>query len=161
MMLAGILICGSLHGQNTRAQKDSIKTARISRLIDTFYFRFDAEMVFPLGGRSRHLTGDNYDLVVSKDTITAYLPYFGRAYSAPMDPTQGGIQFTSKDFTYTTTRGKKGGWDIAFRFKDGGDVQQMGLNITQDGYATLQVTSINRQSITFNGTITKRKKRKG
>jgi hypothetical protein len=160
LFAGGILICGSLQAQSTKAQKDSLKTAHISHLIDTAYFRFKAEWALPLGGHNRYLTSDYYDLTVSKDTITAYLPYFGRAYVAPMDPSQNGIQFTAKNFTYTTAPRKKGGWDISMKFKDAGDVQQMQLTVTQDGSASLTVTSVNRQSISFNGHITGRTKRR-
>lgn len=142
----------------SKATRDSLKTARIAHLVDTFYFRFSADMALPMGGQTRHLTGGYYDLKVSKDTVVAYLPYYGRAYVAPMDPTKGGIEFTSKDFTYTTTARKKGGWDISFQFKDAGDVKQMQLSVSTAGYASLQVTSINRQSISFNGEVRARKK---
>ena len=46
------------------------------------------------GYRSIYLS-PYYYLKVSKDTVVAYLPYFGRAYTAPADPTEGGIKFTS------------------------------------------------------------------
>jgi hypothetical protein len=160
----GSFVCGGVQAQSksqSKAQKDSIKMARISLLVDTVYYRFKAEMALPLGGHNRYLTGDNYDLEVSKDTIVAYLPYFGRAYSAPIDPSQGGIRFTSTNFTYTTSPRRKGGWDVSMKFKDAKDVQQMMLTVTQDGYATLQVTSVNRQSISFNGYISGRKKGRG
>ena len=106
-----------------------------------------------MSGRTRQLTSD-YDVKVTKAQVVSYLPYFGRAYSAPIDPSQGGIQFTSKDFDYTTTPRKKGGWDIQLKPKDYRDVQQMSLSITEDGYASLQVTSTNRQLISFTGYIT-------
>jgi hypothetical protein len=165
ILLAGALFCcyGSLQAQDSPAQsskqrKEAVKEAYVGHLVDTAYFRFKAEWVLPLGGRSRYLTSDYYDLTVSRDTIVAYLPYFGRAYSAPMDPSQNGIQFTSKDFIYTTTPRKKGGWNISIKFNDAGDVKQMELTVTTDGNASLQVTSVNRQSISFNGHITGRKK---
>ena len=113
----------------------------------------------PMSGPTRQLNYD-YDLKVSKDTINAYLPYFGRAYTAPMDPTQGGIQFISKDFEYTVTPGKKQGWDIVIKPKDVQDVQLMNLSVSSEGYATLQVTSTSKQPISFNGVIMERKSKK-
>jgi hypothetical protein len=112
-----------------------------------------------MSGRVRQLTPD-YDLKITKSSIVSYLPYFGRAYSAPLDPTQGGIQFTSKDFEYTATPRNKGGWDVLIKPKDYRDVQQMTLTISSTGYATLQVTSINRQPISFNGYIRAPKNRR-
>jgi hypothetical protein len=70
-----------------------------------------------------------------------------------MDPGQGGIKFTSKDFDYTATPRTKGGWDVQIKPKDYRDVQQLNLRISEDGYASLQVTSTSRQTISFNGYI--------
>ncbi|HEY4108838.1 DUF4251 domain-containing protein [Puia sp.] len=113
---------------------------------------FKAQTAMPLSGRVRNLTSD-YDLKVSQTAIVSYLPYYGQAYVAPMDPSKGGLDFTSKDFSYTSTPGKKQGWTVTIKPRDYKDVQSMTLSISSDGYATLQVISTNRQSISFNGVI--------
>jgi hypothetical protein len=87
------------------------------------------------------------------DSIVSFLPYFGRAYSAPLDPTKGGIQFTSTDFEYDQTARNKGGWIINIKPRDVQDVRQLTLTVTQSGSASLQVISTNRQGISFNGRI--------
>ena len=53
-------------------------------------YTFVAQTAIPVGGRSINLD-NSYSLKVSKDTIESYLPYFGRAYTAPMSSTEGGI----------------------------------------------------------------------
>ena len=141
-----------INAQDSKQDKQAAKEAAIKSLVDSQSYVFVAQSALPLSGRVRQLTSD-YDLRVSKSSITSYLPYFGRAYQAPIDPTQGGIQFTSKDFEYTATQGKKGGWDVRIKPKDYKDVQQMNLNISASGYGTLQVLSTNRQPISFNGYI--------
>jgi hypothetical protein len=145
----------------SRAQnaKDNDKAAATKQLIEAKQYVFIAQSAMPLSGRVRQLTPD-YDLKVKKDTIVSWLPYFGRAYSAPMDPTQGGIQFTSTSFQYTVTPRKKGGWDISIKPGDARDVQQMQLSVSETGYASLQVISVNRQAISFNGYITAIKEKK-
>ncbi len=125
----------------------------IAALVSSQNYVFTAQSAMPMSGPVRQLSSD-YNLKVSKTSIISSLPYFGQAYVAPMDPTKGGIQFTSKDFEYTATPRKKGGWDVLIKPKDYKDVQQMSLNISEAGYTTLQVTSANRQSISFNGYIT-------
>jgi hypothetical protein len=60
-----------------------------------------------------------------KDTINAYLPFYGKAYSIPYGSNEGGIKFTSTDFNYTLTPKKKGSWDITIIPKDYRDVQQI------------------------------------
>lgn len=93
---------------------------------------------------------------VSKDSLVTYLPYFGRAYSAPIGTSDGGFQFTSTDFAYSTEARKKGGWLIKIKPNDNRDIQQMFLTVTESGSASLQVTSTNRQPISYNGYVVKR-----
>jgi len=150
-LLIAIACSGRLMAQD---KKDKIK-----ELVEAQSYVFKAQTALPMSGRTRQLTGE-YNLQVAKDSLISYLPYFGRAYVAPMDPTKGGIQFTSRKFGYTVSNGKKGGWTISIKPTDAGDVRQMTLLLSEDGYGTLQVTSNNRQPITFNGYVTAREPRK-
>jgi Domain of unknown function (DUF4251) len=135
------------------------KKVAIKNVVETQQYIFKAQYALPMSGRSMALTSD-YDLVVSKSTVIAYLPYFGRAYQAPIDPTQGGIKFTSTQFQYTKQNSKKDGWDISIIPKDAPDIQKLNLHISSNGYATLQVTSTQRQFISFNGYIEENKQPK-
>jgi hypothetical protein len=76
-----------------------------------------------------------------------------------MDPSKNAMDFTTKDFDYSTTPQKKGGWIVTIKPKDYKEVQQMTLNISSDGYASLQVISTNRQAISYNGVIVAPSKR--
>jgi len=146
---------------HTKAQdnKQSTKEAAIKNMVDSQNYVFVAQTALPMSGRTRQLTSD-YDLQVSKTSIISYLPYFGRAYQAPLDPTKNSLDFTSKDFDYAATPGKKSGWRVTIKPKDNRDVQQMTLNISSSGYGILQVTSTNRQPISFNGYIKAPRKKK-
>lgn len=111
------------------------------------------------GGSSINLTGSQYDVRVTKDSIVAYLPYYGRSFSAPMDPTQGGIKFTSKDFTYTESKNKKGSYTIQINTKDvKRENYRFTINISTTGYASLTASSMNKQPIIFNGYLDEPKK---
>ncbi|WP_298741381.1 DUF4251 domain-containing protein [uncultured Chitinophaga sp.] len=156
-LLKGML-CLAIGLASTKTMLAQDKKAEIKELIDARSYVFKAQTMLPMGGRSRQLTTD-YDLKIAKDSIISYLPYFGRAYTAPIDPSKGGLQFKSKDFEYTIENKRKGGWDIVIRPKDANDVRQMSLMISEEGYGSLQVLSNNRQPITFNGYITAREKR--
>ena len=152
-LLVLVYCCQSVvQAQDSKQDKKDAKTAAIRNIVDSQNYVFKAQSAMPLSGPVRQLSSE-YDCKVTKATITCYLPYFGRAYSAPIGSTQGGIQFTSKDFEYKATARKKGGWDIRIKPKDYRDVQQIYINISENGYGTLQVTSTNRQSISFNGYI--------
>ena len=128
------------------------KKAAMKSLVESKNYVFRAQTAIPQTGQARNLTSI-YDLKITTNAIVCDLPYFGRAY-APVDPNEGGIQFTSKDFTYTAKPTKKGGWEIAIKPNDiSADVRQMWLTITSDGYATLRVIGNNRNPISFSGQI--------
>src|SRR3954466_3781221 len=88
-----------LYAQGSKENKQAAKDAAVKNMVDSQTYVFVAQTVLPLSGRTRQLTSD-YDMKVTRTSITCDLPYFGRAYQAPIDPTQGGIHFTSKDFEY-------------------------------------------------------------
>ena len=124
----------------------------VKTMVESGQYIFVAEFAIPMSGRTITLTSE-YDLAVSRDSLIAYLPYYGRAYQAPLDPAQGGIKFTSVKFDYKTTKAKKGSWDISMATKDQSDNNRLSLHIASNGRATLVVTGTFRQSITFTGYI--------
>lgn len=155
LLLLAIFFAGAGFGHAQTSDND-----KITRLIEAKRYTFKAETAIPQRGGTRYLSSE-YDLKVSKDTVIAFLPYFGRAYTAPMDPTKGGIKFTSTDFTYTTEK-KKRGWDITITPKDArdADVRYLVLSISNNGYGSLRVISNNRDGISFSGYITQSKEKR-
>jgi hypothetical protein len=152
-----LLTTDNISAQNSKKDKQAEQEAIIKDLIASQRYIFKAQTVMPSAGRVRNLSS-GYDVKVSKDTVIAYLPYFGRAYSAPINTTDGGIKFTSTNFTYKLTERKKGGWDIEIQPKDASDVQRLNFSVSSNGYTTLQVINTNRQPISFYGSVMKRKK---
>ena len=125
----------------------------IRKKVENGDFTFKATYAYPTGFRSMYLS-PYYDVKVKPDTVVAYLPYYGRAYSAPMDPTEGGIKFTSTDFDYNVKPGKKNGnWLVDIRFNDTKREILFFFDIWENGTTRLNVTDTNRQSISFNGNI--------
>lgn len=148
-----LLFSSGLYAQ----KKDELKKEEVAKLVAAHSYVFKALTMLPSATvPSRQLTSE-YDVQVSKDTVVCFLPYFGRAYVAPMDPTKGGIQFTTTKFDYKETVRKKGGWDIIIKPEDNQDTRQLTLNVTETGYASLQVISNNKQPIFFSGYITAKK----
>ena len=112
------------------------------------------------GGGSINLTGSNYDFRVTKDSVVAYLPFYGRAFTAPYNPNEGGIKFTSKDFTYNQTISKKGNYTVQINTKDvKRENYRFTLSVSKNGYATLIASGNNKQPITFNGVLEEPKKK--
>ena len=133
-----------------QAQEKTEPTTR--QLLETKNFIFKAQTVNPQRGRLRQLTSE-YDVVVTSDTVIAFLPFFGRAYTAPVNPSEGGIKFTSAKFDYSLAARKKKGWTLKIKPDDVNNVQDLYFTIFDNKRATLLVNSVNRESIVFSGYI--------
>jgi hypothetical protein len=153
LLLLGFISLPTLQAQSSKQDKAARERAQIKNMVDSQNYVFKAQTALPMSGRMRQLTSD-YDLKVSRKSLESYLPYFGRAYTAPIDPSEGGIKFISKDFDYKASEKKKGGWDILIKPRDTRDIQLLVFNISENGNAVLQVNLNNKQPITFNGYIT-------
>jgi hypothetical protein len=135
---------GLLHAQDE---------AVIKSLIESKRFVFKVQTVMPLSGTVRQSLNE-YDMQLYGDSLISQLPYFGRAFNAPMPGERGGFYFTSTDFDYSVKARKKGGWEIVLKPKDVRDVREYFLSVSEKGYANLRVTSNNRQPISYSGIIT-------
>jgi hypothetical protein len=134
----------------TNAQPDK---ATVNTCVDSKQFIFHPQTALSASGRSRQLTSE-YDLRLFGDSLVSNLPFYGRAYSAPYGSGDGGFNFTSTNFEYTATPGKKNGWNISIKPRDVNDFREFSLSLSDNGYGTLQVLSNNRQPMSFTGYIT-------
>ncbi len=123
-------------------------------MIDIRQLVFYAPNTVTIGMRQSVLT-TYYTLAVTKEKLPATFLIIGRVFTAPIDSTDGGIKFTSTDFNYTVSLRKNGGWNITIQPKDTQAAREMNLIVFDNGAASLQVNSNNRQSISFNGTVKK------
>jgi hypothetical protein len=142
--------------KRTKKERQQEQMENVQKMVDTQDYKFVAQHAIPMSGRSISLTSV-YDMSVKLDTIHAHLPYYGRAYVAPMDPTEGGIKFNTTNFEYRLEQAKKGGWTAYITVDDAQRRYNLVLSITSSGYATLSVSDPTRQTISFNGYIEEQK----
>ncbi|MBS1529349.1 MAG: DUF4251 domain-containing protein [Bacteroidetes bacterium] len=142
---------GIAYAQKADKDKKTNKEATIKHNIEAKHYTFVADYATPLRGGQKQLTSP-YDLRVTPDSVISFLPYFGRAYfDVPYNPTDNGIKFTSTKFTYNAVQKKNGGWEITINPKDVKNLERLILYISRDGYASLSVTSVSRDFISFDG----------
>lgn len=152
VMFVAFLAMTSCGSSQSAAQKQA-KAQEIRQKIEDSRFTFNATYAYPTGFRSIYLS-PYYNLKVSRDTVEAYLPYYGRAYTAPINPSEGGIKFTSTKFDYKVSEGKrKGSWIIAIKPNATERDLSLFLEIWENGSARLDVSSSDRQPISFQGEI--------
>ncbi len=151
-------------GLNAVAQTDKATTTKI---VEAKTYTFVARSVTPLNtqdinrvmskmpgamqGGVINLTETYYEVKVTPDSVIAYLPYYGRSFSAPINQDDAGVKFNSKKFEYKSTKGKKHGWDTVIETKDAKENYRLAFNISDNGYATLSLNSNNKQSVTYQG----------
>jgi len=131
-------------------QAQKLDSAVVVQAIESKNYIFKAQTVTPQRGGLRHLTPE-YDFVVKPDTLNIDLPYFGRAYSAPINPSDAGIKFTSMKYEYAAKRNKKNRWEITIKPNDVNWVRDLYLTVFDNGRASLRVNSNDRESISYDG----------
>ncbi|HEY3405620.1 MAG TPA: DUF4251 domain-containing protein [Ohtaekwangia sp.] len=154
LLFWALIISVSGFAQEPKSETDG--TSGIKALIDSKHFVFMAESATPMRGGFRTLS-PGYTLQVSGDTLTCDLPYYGRAYTAPINPAEAGMKFTSLKFDYTVKDKKKKGWTISIKTKDQVSTVQINISAFSNGSASVYINSTDRQSISYSGRIESKK----
>lgn len=134
-----------------RANREAAQKEMVKTVLNNKNFVFNATHVLPLGGTSRYMNYD-YDVTVRNDSVFSYLPYFGVAYHIEYGSTKGGFQFDLPLEKYKFEKNKNE-YRVSFEVKNKNDVIDFNFSISETGYTTLTVNSVNRQSISYYGII--------
>ncbi|MDD3080321.1 MAG: DUF4251 domain-containing protein [Paludibacter sp.] len=100
------------------------------------------------------LTGADYNLKISGDSVYTYLPYYGVAHTAPFNPSDGGVRLATvmNDFSMNSTK-KSDGWEMKFKANSEQYHYMFYLTTYENGSSTLQVSSAERDPISYYGEI--------
>lgn len=140
----------SLFAQSKK-EKQEQRELEVKELIESKRFTIDVDRAIPMGGQSVNLTSP-YSLEMRGDSVISYLPYFGRAYSAPYGGGNG-LHFNQSITGYTCTFGKKGKTHIHFATRTDDDIYRFDIQVFSNGSATIAVMPARKQSITFQGEV--------
>ena len=154
LICAMVAAINTVNAQSTKTDKKAAKRTAVKNKIDSVKYTFKANYIIPMGGGGQRLQLEYYDLQISKDTVKAFLPYFGRVYMrAPISTTDNGMKFTSTDFDYDVTEKKGGGWLVIIKLKDTDKANRITINISKEGSATVSTISNYMDSVTYYGDI--------
>ncbi len=156
VLISAIIFFGCANSRKIK-NYEPVDAATLKSIIELQSFVFIARYVNPMSGGKRDLSS-GYDVSVSKDTIISYLPFFGRGYIASMSPADVDFDFTSTKFTYAQKPANRG-WSISIKPKDQTYLRELYLRIFDNGSASLNVTSLDRSAISYDGYIAERKLR--
>ena len=142
-----ILSITFLFYNNIKAQDSSIKNS-----IQNKQFTFRPNNMIPASGRLRVLDY-GYSLQVKNDSLIVNLPYFGKAYTAPINTSDVGYNFTSTDFSYSISPLKKDRYNITIKINDRVYNPTFVFTVFNNCRASLLVNSSDKQQISYNGLI--------
>lgn len=135
-----------------RMEKSAMRaevSAEVSKALADKHFMVNIDHMYPMRGPSRTLNGV-YSLQVEGDTITSYLPYFGRAYSIPYNGGMG-LNFNAKILSYDLNTDDKGIIHVKMQINNSEDTYKYALDVYDNGQTTLNVYSQMREPISFSG----------
>lgn len=127
------------------------KARRVADQIESGNFVVEINRALPMGGRSVNLTS-LYSIEIKGDSVYSHLPYYGRAYSLPYGGGEG-LLFRKPLTDYQVTYDNKDKATITFNCRSDDDNYGFSLQIFPNGSATLFVQPVNRQSISYHGSL--------
>jgi hypothetical protein len=148
LLLAAIL-SGCSASKGVSKEEKAAQEAVLRTAIENRTFVVEVDRALPMTGNVRALTS-LYSLEINGDTVKSHLPFFGRAYSVPYGGGEGLI-FESSITDYQSSFDKKGKAAIEFKTKSKEDRLDYRIYIYTNGTASIDVTSVNRQHISFTG----------
>ncbi len=163
------MMLGLMFLQSCSSSQNYLDKETVTLVIEQNEFTFMAQRASPLdtsvntimnsipgGFANRIMNLDyGYTIVLKKEEISVYLPYFGRSYSAPIDPRKNGFDFESKDFNIRKETGKKGSTILNISFNDQNTIRKMIMEVFPNGKAYVSVESTDKQPISYDGYIMK------
>ncbi len=139
--------------QNSRAEKRIQLQKQIENIITSRSFVFVGRTALPMWGTAIDLTTNSNYLKFTPTHIDSYMPFFGQTYSAEYnyDP---GVKFEGKPDEFQVKKLKKDrGYDVRVEVPLAKDTYDIFVHVSLDGHASLTISSYNRSSISYAGSI--------
>lgn len=160
IMLLGLSACSTTKNNIERTAEQE----KIATMIQSGNFVYNAKNANPLrvdvldilpagAGQQLRQLSPGYFVSVTKDSLRVHLPFYGRSHQAEMDLTKSGINFETTNFKYSYETTRKGYYIATIDVNGQNSASKLTLNISQSGYATLQVQSTHRDPMSFYGQI--------
>lgn len=136
-----------------KQQKKAKQEAFIKNLITQQQYTFSVNSATAYNG-STFRNVSEYELTIKNDSVFAYLPYFGRSFSADLT-SDGGIDLEClmQNFKIKETKRR---YEISFEAEDGKRKNyDINLSIGKSGFADLSIRPENKTVINYDGEIKK------
>ena len=152
-LLAAVLAvsaCGIL-GSETREERvarEARESKMVRQAIESGQFTIEIDRMYPLRGTSKMV--NNYSIKVKDDVLISYLPFIGQAWRVPYGGGHG-LNFDAPVLNYTAVHNGKDGYEIRIFVRTDEDEHLYRLTVFDNGRASLDVQSGNRDRISYTG----------
>ena len=149
-VLLTVSSCGVLSSE-TREERVLREAREAQMVVDNLSagnFTIDIDRMYPIRGTSQHVT--NYSISVKDGVLNSHLPYIGQAWRVPYG---GGhaLNFKAPIGSYNVTRTGKEGYEVRIFVKEDEDQHIYLLTVFDNGRASVDVQSQNRERISYSG----------
>jgi hypothetical protein len=142
--------CGVLSSETReeRARREAREARMVDENLQSADFRIEIDRMYPVRGSSQHVT--NYSVTVKDGVLNSHLPYIGQAWRVPYG---GGhaLNFKADIGSYNVARTRDDGYEVRIYVKTDEDQHVYTLTVFNNGRASLDVQSQNRERISFSG----------
>jgi hypothetical protein len=152
------LFSANISAQNKKAERIAKKEAayqEVKQLVENGNFTFNALWLITQGGWRVDTDQITSTLEFNNETITADLPFFGIVQFGLGYGGDGGINFKGTPTNYKIDyQDAKRRIKLSFTIKNKNEVFDVFATIYGSGSTTIQINSVNRNSIDYRGFIT-------
>jgi hypothetical protein len=142
--------CGVLSSETReeRARREAREAKMVDENLQSANFRIEIDRMYPVRGSSQHVT--NYSVTVKDGVLNSHLPYIGQAWRVPYG---GGhaLNFKADIGSYNVVRTRDDGYEVRIFVRTDEDQHVYTLTVFNNGRASLDVQSQNRERISFSG----------
>ena len=142
--------CGVLGSETKeeRAAREAREAQMVRQAVEAGDFTIDINRMYPLRGTSKIVS--NYSVSVKDGVLDSHLPFIGQAWRVPYG---GGhaLNFEAKIGNYSVVQSRKDGYEIRIYVKTDEDEHLYRILLFDNGTASLDVQSGNRDRISYSG----------
>ena len=155
-LLLSIVLSGCSLMKGMTSEEKKANERALHEAIEKRDFHIDVNHIIPGSGIPRTLSS-GFTLDIRNENVKSHLPYEGIVTSVPFGGGEGLI-FESKIEKYESTFDSKGRTNIEFQTKTKEDLYVYRIQIYPEGKTSINVTSNNKQAISFKGNAVPRRR---
>ena len=149
MALLATMVLTSCATAEERAAKAAEQAKKVTAALNERHYVITIDRMIPMRGASKSVSY-GYSVEVRNDSLISHLPYFGRAYNVPYGGGKG-LNFDAPISSYKQFQKKSDQRSIEIGLANDEDTYVYMIDVFDNGSTSVQVTSRQRESISYSG----------